>query len=73
MLKQSSNRMKRILAILLGVIFVISMTATIVSPAAEIHNVTKTPKIKEFTLEELAKYNGKNWKAAYVADSRHCL
>ena len=68
MLKQSSNRMKRILAILLGVIFVISVTAAIVSPAAEMHNVTKTPKIKEFTLEELAKYNGKNSKAAYVAD-----
>ena len=59
--------MKRILAILLGVIFVISVTAAIVSPAAEMHNVTKTPKIKEFTLEELAKYNGKNMKAAYVA------
>jgi len=59
--------MKRILAILLGVIFVISVTAAIVSPAAEMHNVTKTPKIKKFTLEELAKYNGKNVKAAYVA------
>jgi predicted heme/steroid binding protein len=68
MLKQSSNGMKGILAILLGVIFVISVTAAIVSPAAEMHNVTKTPKIKEFTLEELAKYNGKNAKAAYVAD-----
>ena len=67
MLKQSSNGMKRILAILLGVTFVISVTAAIVSPAAEMHNVTKTPKIKEFTLEELAKYNGKNVKAAYVA------
>jgi len=59
--------MKKVLAILLGVIFVISITAVIVSPAAEMHNVTKTPKIKEFTLEELAKYNGKNVKAAYVA------
>jgi|ERR1035437_9627587 predicted heme/steroid binding protein len=68
MLKQSSSRTKRILAILLGVIFVISVTVAIVSPAVEMHNVTKTPKIKEFTLEELAKYNGKNMKAAYVAD-----
>jgi hypothetical protein len=41
--------MKRILAILLGVIFVISVTAEIVIPAAEMHNVTKTPKINEFT------------------------
>jgi predicted heme/steroid binding protein len=59
--------MKRILAILLGVIFVVSVTSVIVSPATEMHNVTKTPKIKEFTLEELAKYNGKNGKAIYVA------
>jgi len=66
-LKQSSTGMKRILAILLAVIFVVSVTSVIVSPAAEMHNVTKTPKIKEFTFEELAKYNGKNGKATYVA------
>jgi predicted heme/steroid binding protein len=59
--------MKKVLAILLLVLFVVSVTAAIVSAAAEMHNVTKTPKIKEFTLEELAKYNGKNMKAAYVA------
>ena len=34
--------------------------------AAVIQNVTETPKIEEFTLEELAKYNGKNVKA-YIA------
>jgi predicted heme/steroid binding protein len=34
--------------------------------ATEIQNVTETPKIKEYTLEELAKYNGKNGKS-YVA------
>ena len=67
MLKQSSNGMKRILAILLVAIFVLSVTAAIVSPAAEMHNVTKTSKIKEFTLKELAKYNGKDVKAVYVA------
>jgi predicted heme/steroid binding protein len=67
-LKQSSIRMKKVLAILLLVLFVVSMTAAIVSAAAEMHNVTKTPKIKEFTPEELAKYNGKNMNAAYVAD-----
>jgi predicted heme/steroid binding protein len=67
MLKQSSNGMKRILASLLAVIFLVSLTTAIVSPAAEMHNVTKTPKIKEFTLEELAKYNGKNLKTVYVA------
>ena len=60
--------MKKVLAILLLVHFIVSVTAAIVSAAAEMHNVTKTPKIKEFTLEELAKYNGKNMKAAYVAD-----
>jgi predicted heme/steroid binding protein len=60
--------MKKVLAILLLVLFVVSMTAAIVSAAAEMHNVTKTPKIKEFTPEELAKYNGKNMNAAYVAD-----
>jgi predicted heme/steroid binding protein len=68
LLKQSSIRMKKVLAILLLVLFVVSMTAAIVSAAAEMHNVTKTPKIKEFTPEELAKYNGKNMNAAYVAD-----
>ena len=67
-MKQSSIRMKKVLAILLLVLFVVSMTAAIVSAAAEMHNVTKTPKIKEFTPEELAKYNGKNMNAAYVAD-----
>jgi predicted heme/steroid binding protein len=59
--------MKRILAILLGVSFVVSVTVAIVSQAAEMNNVTKTPKLKEFTLEELAKYNGKDVKTAYVA------
>jgi predicted heme/steroid binding protein len=34
--------------------------------ATERQNVTETPKIKEYTLEELANYNGKNGKT-YVA------
>ncbi len=34
--------------------------------ATEMQNVTETPGIKEYTLEELAKYNGKNGKS-YVA------
>jgi predicted heme/steroid binding protein len=68
LLKQSSIRIKKVLAILLLVLFVVSVTAAIVSAAAEMHNATKTSKIKEFTLEELAKYNGKNMKAAYVAN-----
>ncbi len=34
--------------------------------ATEVQNLTKTPGIKEYTLEELAKYNGKNVKT-YVA------
>ena len=34
--------------------------------ATEMQNVTETPGIKEYTLEELAKYNGKNGKT-YVA------
>ena len=59
--------MERILVILLAVICVVSLTAAIVSSAAEMHNVTKTPKIKEFTLQELEKYNGKNIKTSYVA------
>ncbi len=59
--------MKRILTILLEVFFVVSVTSAIVCQAAEMQNATKTPKIKEFTLEELAKYNGKNVKAAYFA------
>ncbi|HWQ48992.1 MAG TPA: cytochrome b5 domain-containing protein [Methanosarcina sp.] len=34
--------------------------------ATEMQNVTEIPKTKEYTLEELAKYNGKNGKT-YVA------
>ena len=34
--------------------------------ATEMQNVTEIPKIKEYTLNELAEYNGKNGKA-YVA------
>ena len=61
MLKQLSSKIKKVLTISLLVLFIVSATAAIVSPAPA------TPKIKEFTLEELAKYNGKNGNAAYVA------
>jgi predicted heme/steroid binding protein len=44
--------------------------AAVVTPtgekATERQNVTETPGIKEYTLEELAEYNGKNRKA-YIA------
>ncbi|HET8687564.1 MAG TPA: hypothetical protein VFM18_13010, partial [Methanosarcina sp.] len=33
--------------------------------ATEILNVTEIPQIKEYTLKELAEYNGKNGKASY--------
>jgi predicted heme/steroid binding protein len=34
--------------------------------ATEMHNVTEIPQMKEYTLKELAEYNGKNGKT-YVA------
>jgi predicted heme/steroid binding protein len=34
---------------------------------AEMQNATVSPPTKEFTLNELAQFNGKNGKAAYVA------
>jgi hypothetical protein len=44
--------------------------AEVVTPTgektSEMQNVTETPGIKEYTLEELANYNGKNGKT-YVA------
>jgi predicted heme/steroid binding protein len=35
--------------------------------ATGMHNVTEIPQVKEYTLKELAEYNGKNGKASYVA------
>ena len=41
--------------------------ATEIQTATEMQNVTDKPEMREYTLEELAEYNGKNGGKTYVA------